>query len=373
MQRRSFLMGTMLPAAQAVWAQSNAAQQQPQVGTGMIGVGGRGSYLLSGVMLQPNARVVALCDIKPDRLDKAATAAGKQNPSTTSDWHKILERKDIDAVFIATPPYLHAEMAIAALKAGKNVYCEKPIGLTPASIRELVQAARSTKKVFQAGQQMRSYKQMGEAVRKIHAGDIGDILFVKSQRHARTDLSHEGTSGDWYFDYKKSGGYLVEQSVHNLDACNWAIGAHPTRATGFGGTTMYKNDPPGRDIMDHASITYDYPKGVQMSFTQLVFHPQGLPGGGQSTIIYGSKGAVDLVNPAIWYPAGDKEKPTPFSPKVEEDPHAHIAAFYKCVQEGAASPADITIGATAALTAILGSEACRQGKVINWSDMGVTL
>ncbi|MBK7930066.1 MAG: hypothetical protein IPJ98_22130 [Bryobacterales bacterium] len=67
-------------------------------------------------------------------------------------------------------------------------------------------------------------------MRKIREGAIGDVIMVKAQRHATADLPHDGSSGDWYFDVSKSGGYLIEQSVHNLDACNWAIRAHPTRA-----------------------------------------------------------------------------------------------------------------------------------------------
>ena len=206
------------------------------VGTAMIGVGNRGSFLLQGVLQQPNAKVLALCDIKPDRLDKAATAAARDNPATYADWQRVIERKDVDAVFIATPPYLHSEMAIAAIKAGKHVYCEKPIGVTPAQVRALLEAAHGSNKVFVPGQQLRSQKQFQETVRKIHEGAIGDVIMVKAQRHATADLPHDGTSGDWYFDVTKSGGYLVEQSVHNLDLCNWVIGARPLRACGFGAT-----------------------------------------------------------------------------------------------------------------------------------------
>src|SRR5438132_3153214 len=231
----------------------------------MIGVGNRGSHLLQGVLLQPDAKVVALCDIKPDRLDKAASAAAKDNPVTYADWRRILDRKDINAVFIATPPYLHSDMAIAALKSGKHVYCEKPIGVTPAQVRAVVEVARGAKTVFTAGQQMRSNHQYAEAIRKIREGIIGDIIMVKAQPHATSDLPHDGTSGDWYFDVTKSGGYLIEQSVHNLDLCNWVIGGHPVRATGLGGIMLYKNDPPGRTIYDSGSLIYEYDKGVKMS------------------------------------------------------------------------------------------------------------
>ena len=123
--RRYFLLGS------AVAARAASGQTGERLGTAVIGTGSRGSYLLRGVIEQPVAKVTALCDIKPDRLDKAATAAAKDNPATTNDWRKVLERKDVDVVFIATPPYLHSEMAAAALQAGKHVYCEKPIGDHP--------------------------------------------------------------------------------------------------------------------------------------------------------------------------------------------------------------------------------------------------
>src|SRR6187455_539713 len=145
----------------------------------MIGTGNRGSFVLKGILEQPNAKVAALCDLKPARLDAAATAAAKDNPTTYTDWRKVIDRKDIEAVFIATPPYLHAEMAIAAIQAGKHVYCEKPIGLTAEQVRDVVKAARGSKKVFVAGQQMRSYKQMQSAIQQIRQGVIGDVIMVK--------------------------------------------------------------------------------------------------------------------------------------------------------------------------------------------------
>ena len=118
--RRLFLFGSAVAA--------HAFQPEKPVNTAMIGIGNRGSFLLQGVLRQPNAKVLALCDIKPDRLDKAATAAAKDNPATYADWQKVIERKDVDAVFIATPPYLHSEMAIQAIKAGKTRVLRKAAG-----------------------------------------------------------------------------------------------------------------------------------------------------------------------------------------------------------------------------------------------------
>ena len=247
--RRRFLLATAAAAAQTALGQ-NAAK----VKTAVIGTGNRGSYLLQGVLEQPDAEVAAVCDIKPDRLDKAATAAKRDNPKTYTDWKQIVDRKDIDAVYIATPPHLHSEMAVAALKSGKHVYCEKPVGVTAAQVKAVVEAARGSNKIFTAGQQLRSQRLLALAVKQIHDGIIGDILMVKAQRHATADLPHDGSSGDWYFDVTKSGGYLIEQSVHNLDLCNWVIGGHPLRAMGLGGIAQYKNDPPGRTIYDNGHI-----------------------------------------------------------------------------------------------------------------------
>jgi len=284
----------------------------------------------------------------------------------------VLANKDVEAVYIATPPYLHAEMATAAIQAGKHVYCEKPIGLKPAEIKRLLAAAKSSKKVFVAGQQLRSMTQLQEAVGKIHDGIIGDIVMVKAQRHATADLPHDGSSGDWFFDVAKGGGYLVEQSVHNLDLCNWVLNGHPTKACGFGAINFYKNQPAGRTIFDCGSIVYNYPNNVQMSFTQNVFHPRSMPAGNQFIHVFGTKGAVDLMGAATMYPI-DGGAPVVLAEKRRENQFAHIEMFYAAITEGKPAPINATVGATAALTAILGHEAMAKQAIVNWSDFGIDL
>lgn len=365
--RRSFLVGS------AAAARSVFAQTEPRIPTAVIGVGNRGLHLVRGVLQQPNAKVAAVCDIKADRLDQAASVAARDNPAATKEWRTIIDRRDIEAVYVATPPHLHAEMAIAALKAGKHVYCEKPIGVTAVQVRAVVDVARNSNRVFVSGQQLRSMKRVGETVRKIHEGAIGDVIMVKAQRHASSDLAHDGSSADWYFDVTKSGGYLIEQSVHNLDLCNWVIGAHPVRAAGFGATLLYKNDPPGRTIFDCGILAFDYPKGVKMSFTQNVFHPRTMPNGNQYVYVYGTKGAVDLMQTATLYPLDREGTPSVLVEKQQEEQHGHITAFYDCITKGAKNPADVIVGATAALTSILGHEAMVKEKVVTWSDLGVNV
>src|SRR5207237_3612172 len=118
--------------------------------------------------------------------------------------------------------------------------------------------------------------------------------------------------------------------------------------------------------------TYEYEKGVKMAFTQNVFHPRGLPAGGQYVYVYGTKGAVDLMaGPAMMYPLGQGGAPVALAEKGADNPHAHIVAFYACVTGGGKNPADIAIGASAALTAILGHEAMTKEKAVRWEDLGV--
>ncbi|HEY2018189.1 MAG TPA: Gfo/Idh/MocA family oxidoreductase [Bryobacteraceae bacterium] len=370
MDRREFMKASL--ATSGLGMLPRVASAAEPLRTGMIGTGNRGSYVLGIILQQPDVKVTALCDIKPDRLDKAASAAARDNPATFRDYHELLARKDVDVVFIDSPCDLHVEMAIAALQAGKHVYCEKPAGITAESIARLIKVVRASNRVFCIGQQMRSYEVLKAVTARLRDGIAGDIIMVKAQRHAPTDLAHDGLSADWFFDAKRSGDVINEMVVHNLDVCNWLIGSHPETAAGFGGTLLWKDDPPGRTNMDGYSLTYDYPKGVKLSFTQVFFHPQGLPGGGQYYYVYGSKGAVDVLS-GKFYPRENGAPPEVIFQPARERDDPHVAAFFEAVRTGKKPPADIEIGATAALTAILGREAIYRKTVTRWSDFKIDI
>jgi len=367
MQRRHFLLGSLAALPQTV------RSQPPTIRVGFVGTGNRGTYLLRAAMALPGVKVAALCDIKTDRLDKAATLAGGDRPATYTDYRRLLESKDVEAVFIATPCDLHAEMAIAALEAGKHVYLEKPVGINAQQVRSLLQAASRAKTVLQVGQQLRSDERLRATIARVQEGVAGNIIMVKAQRHASEDLDHNGPSADWFFNAQRSGDVIVEMAVHNLDICNWVIGARPERAAGFGGTLLWKNEPPGRTNMDGYTLSYEYPNGVKLSFTQVFFHPSGMPGGGQYFYVYGTEGAVDL-SASMYYPRARKAPPQRL---VETTPErkvdTHIAAFLEAIRTGVAPPADIRVGATAALTAIMGREAIYARRVTEWREFGIDL
>ncbi|MCS6953904.1 MAG: Gfo/Idh/MocA family oxidoreductase [Bryobacteraceae bacterium] len=359
-----------MTAASAANLARAAQSSEASIGIGVIGTGNRGAYLLRGAMEQPGVKVAALCDIKPDRLDSAATLAARDKPRTYTDYRRLLEQPDVGAIFIATPCDLHVEMAIAALKAGKHVYCEKPLGITPESIRELLRVARESKAIFQIGQQMRSDARLRKTIEKIHAGALGKVVMIKAQRHASEDLDHHGPSADWFFNAARSGDVIVEMSVHNLDVCNWVAASRPERAAGFGGTLVWVDDPPGRTNMDGYTVSYEYANGIKLSYTQVFFHPRGMPGGGSYYYVYTTEGAVDLTN-ATFYPRARDAQPVVLAEPEKTPPHAHVAAFFEAIRSGTTPFADLTVGATAALTAILGREAMYRRKVMTWPELGV--
>jgi predicted dehydrogenase len=157
--RRTFLLGS----AAALASQASAAAE---VRTAFIGVGGRGSGLLKQVLMQPAVKIAGICDIDPTARDRALSAAGRDNPRSFTEWHEVLHAKDVEAVVIATPCDLHASMAAAALEAGKYVYCEKPLAITPEQVELVLRAARRAKGFLQIGLQLRYFPAMQEAIRQ---------------------------------------------------------------------------------------------------------------------------------------------------------------------------------------------------------------
>ena len=150
------------------------------------------------------------------------------------------------------------------------------------------------------------------------------------------------------------------------------IGARPDKAAGFGKTMLWVNDPPGRTNMDGYTLSYDYANGVKLSYTQVFFHPNGMPGNGQTNYVYGTKGGVDL-NTATAYPFGRGAKPVVLAEQVREPGSAHMAAFLESIRTGKKPPAGIDVAATAALTAIMGRDSIYRRQTVTWESLGVRL
>ncbi|MCZ2156875.1 MAG: Gfo/Idh/MocA family oxidoreductase, partial [Bryobacterales bacterium] len=247
MYRRHFLMSGLAASSLALSSKTMAQSPNSRLNVGFIGVGNRGGYVMKSIKDLPGIQIAALCDIKPDRLDAAATVAAASKPKTYTDWRELLIQPDLDVVFIATPCDLHVPMALAAIDAQKHIYCEKPAGISAGEVGWFYNTGKNYDKVICIGQQMRSEAALQKSMEWLHEGNLGKIVMVKAQRHAAEDLDHNGSSADWFFYNWRSGDVIVEMSVHNLDACNWAIGEYPSRVAGFGGDLLYINEPPGRN------------------------------------------------------------------------------------------------------------------------------
>ena len=197
--RRTFVKTSIAAGSAALLP---AQSPNDTIRVAFIGVGNRGSYLLKNMLKVPGVKVVAICDIDSDSLKKAvdAVTASGITPDSYTEFRKLLDRKDIDAVVIATPVDLHKEMAIAALEVGKHVYCEKPMALTPEQCRMVANAVKSAKGIFQAGFQLRHDPNRAASVKVIQNGGIGRVLFLQGYRHT-DDLPRQTL---WYFDRARS-------------------------------------------------------------------------------------------------------------------------------------------------------------------------
>lgn len=165
-------------AAQNVSAAAKPAPASEKIVLGFVGVAGRGTHLLNWFKAHPDVEVGAICDVYKPHLD-AALAACDGKPKAYSDFRKLLEQNDIDAVVVATPPHWHPLVSIYALQAGKDVYCEKPMFRYPAEGRAMLKAARDNKRVTQVGTQVHAGENFRRAVEVVRSGMLGKIAAVR--------------------------------------------------------------------------------------------------------------------------------------------------------------------------------------------------
>ena len=368
--RRHFLRVPAVAAGSAALAVAQSPNDAVRVA--FIGTGNRGSHLLRNMVKVPGVRVVAVCDIDPARVKAAVdavTAAGGAAPEAYSEYRKLLDRKDIDAVVIATPVDLHKEMSVAALEVGKHVYCEKPMALTPEECRMVTNAAATAKGVFQAGFQLRHDPNRAAAMKFIKSGGIGKVLFLQGYRNTG-DLPRETK---WYFDRTRSGDNIVEQACHIIDLMVWAAGAHPVRAFGSGGINLYKDEPAGRTTMDNYTVIFEFPGDLRFSFSHLYFDPPGFSGIKER--VFGSKGAIDLAT-ATW---SEREKrgavklevPDAGDASRDMSTYNSLAAFIDNAR-GKKKPLNNAESARiSTLTAMMGRKSIYERRVVTWDEVDV--
>lgn len=375
--RRKFLKSTTGVAGGAVLASLPASSYGAIQGAneflrlGFIGVGDRGSNLLRHSLNSVSVstlKVNAICDIDPKRRDTAVEKCGAMKPTPIHDYRELLARKDIDAVVIATPIYLHPEHAVAALEAGKHVYCEKPLGTMPAHVKAISDAVKKAKgQKFQIGFQWRYHNGFLALAEVLQGGALGKINFVYGQRH----VPGYPTSG-WYVDRNLSGDLIVEQAVHEMNVFCWVLKSHPLRAVGIGGINALKGVPAERTIMDHYSVTYEFPENLTLQYSHCVYTPNGL--GGLHQTFYGTNGnGVRLEDTTrLSLTLGDKvEKKDIPLPADQDATELAIQSFVKSIREDKEPLANIEAARNATLMAILGRTAIHEKRVVNWSEVAI--
>jgi len=364
--RRAFLK---VPAAAATIAAPAILQSQSpasELRVAFVGVGNRGSYLLRHMLQVPGVKVVAVCDILEDRAKAAADQVSKAGGSaqTYTDYRKMLDsRKDIDAVVAATPDWTHKDVYISILEVGKHLYGEKPLALNAADGKMIVNAAKSARGLFQVGFQLRHDPARNAAENFIHSGGIGEVLMCHGIRHGGDLPRHI----PWYFDKDKSGDMVVDQGIHILDLFTWAIGNHPERVMGSGGTDLFVNVPAGRTVMDNYNLIYEYPGGVRVNFSHHYFDPPGFTGVKER--VFGSKGAIDLIT-GKWQPRESREMIQLDIPNQGKDStYMAMEAFADSVRNRKKPINNIDSAYVSMIVPLMGTKAIYEKRIVTWVEM----
>lgn len=293
--RRAFL-GSLAAGAAAVhsapaslWARVPGANDRLRLG--VVGCGGRGRYVMQTLLKAPDVEVVALCDVHEGALREAQRLVPGSAPRLLRDHRALLDAADVDAVLVATPDHWHAPITVAACRAGKDVYLEKPLAHTIEEGREIVRAVRETGRVVQVGLQQRSGPHYREAKeRYFDSRRIGTVGHVRTWWHGQNPrlldparnrrpegLDWEGWLGpaparpfdarrfyQWrnFADYGE--GQVGDLFTHWVDVVQWFVGEDlPRAASAVGGVLHY---PDGRDWPDSVGLLVEYPGGWTCSF-----------------------------------------------------------------------------------------------------------
>jgi myo-inositol 2-dehydrogenase/D-chiro-inositol 1-dehydrogenase len=303
--RRVFLKSSAIAgAAVAASGAGVFAAGNDTIKVGLIGCGGRGTGAVRDILMAeqkingktPKLEIVAVGDAFKSQAENAVKAFKSQNPKskyfpfrdqikvtpeTTFDgldaYQKVLNA-GTDLVILATPPGFRPIHLEAAIRAGKNIFCEKPVAVDATGARKVFGLVDESKKkniAIVAGTQRRHQKGYVETVKKLHDKAIGDIVATRCAwngegiwfRDRGSDVSDASYQiNNWYHFLWLCGDHIVEQHVHNLDVINWVMNDHPVKAVGMGGRANRKVGDPNvvGNIWDHYAVEFEYKNGVKL-------------------------------------------------------------------------------------------------------------
>ena len=426
MDRREFIGRTAQAAAFTALSADRVIGANDRVRVALIGCGGRGRTVARSMRQAPNAEYTVACDVYETNANLASKQLSDGKAAIEKDFRKVLERKDVDAVHVATPDHWHAAIAVLACQAGKDAYVEKPFAYTVREGRAIAEAAARKKRIVMAGTQHRSSPHIAEAARMVQNGDLGEIHLVRvwnSGNIAPHGLPPVPDSAppsdlDWdfylgpapsvpfnrrrftgtyrqYYDY--GGGYLTDYGNHRIDSVHQIMNVSaPLTVSATGGRYCKAN---AGDIPDVLCVTYEYP-GFVLDYAGCWLNYQGMPGRSAGMKYYGmsgdynrphgmaffgSKGAlfVDRIGweifPEVEPMALDKLFAMAPQPKEvtyrmdrkmfqgEDATALHAQNFIKYVRGHEKPFADAEVGQRATTACLIGNIAYKTGLKLRWN------
>jgi predicted dehydrogenase len=400
--RREFLgkaaaLGVALSAAQ-YRALGMTAAPSDRIRVGFIGLNGMGTGRLRGFMEQPDVHAAVVCDLDQRHLDRAVALVEKtqgHKPDAYRDFRKVLERKDLDAVMIATPDHWHALPTVQACQAGKDVFVEKPLSYSIGEGRAMAEAARKHSRVTQMGNHIHNdlpnYRRVVEIVQSGMLGKVqrvycamnsGDKPLGKPADSAPPpELDYDFWLGPapkraynpnrshfsyrYFWDY--SGGYFIDFWCHYADVAYWALNLEaPLSVTATGGRWMVDDNAETPDTME---AVYEFPNQVLLTWT---LHPNGRPGYehmGSCVIFQGSQATLvtNYTKHELWV-KGKKEENFARPPQSIPDSPGHIREFLDAIKSRKTTTCNVEYGHRLTKGGLLGNIAYRTGERIRWDD-----
>lgn len=378
------VIGSTIPF-QMGFSKPSTGNLQNVLKVGLIGCGGRGTGAASQALSAgPDIVITAMGDAFSDRLEEAYKALLEVDPKKVKvdkaqkfvgfDAYKKVIESGVDVVILATPPAFRPEHLMAAVEAGKHVFCEKPVAVDAPGVRKVLEAAKIAKEKklsLVSGFTFRYDLPKREFFGKVLNGDIGEIKTVSSTRNGGelwffprqpgwTDMEYQ--MRNWYYHNWLSGDYIVEMIVHSLDMMSWAMGDKmPVKATGSGGRQV-RVDKKFGNIYDHFAIEYEYANGARgFSFSRQQ------PGcSNRNTVeIAGTQGdafvnagqGVSISGKTKWEYQGEKNNP--YQTQHDE--------LFDSIRKGKPMN-DGVMMANSTMLAILGRMVAYSGQTITWQD-----
>jgi predicted dehydrogenase len=383
---------------------------------GFIGVANRGMQLVAAFLENSDVEITALCDVSQSALTRAQGRVGGK-PFATGDFRKLIDRRDVDAVVIATPDHWHALQTIAACRAGKDVYVEKPLSITIREGRRMVEVARETARVVQVGLHRRSSKLYAAAARFVQAENLGKVTVSRCYQlsnmapggigHAQpkappADLDWNMWLGPrplrpfqeniapykfrWWMPYSSQ---IANQGTHFLDAIRWITGdLAPRSVTALGGRYVVDDD---RTIPDTMEAVFESPAGRLTIFGQYeangnpaMAQPGYLELRGTQGTAYVSDSAVNVVPEKGGQFQDHRPRMKPLELKAAEDGSVkevknlsltarHARNFLDCMRTRELPHCDVEIGHRSTSYALLANIALVTRAQLEWDAQRETI